>query len=82
MLHQPQPQATPSCAFRPFRVRARLHIVLLHLPLLARTLDDVREIADGDVEGEVEGCEHDGEEKPPADHRGDECEGSAGLETT
>lgn len=68
MLHQLQPQAIPSCVFCPFRVRARLHIVLLHLPLLARTLDDVREIADGDVEGEVERCEHDGEENPPASH--------------
>ena len=52
---------------------------ILDLLLLASPLDDVREIAHGDAEGEVERGEHDGEEDPPAGHGGDEGEGAAGL---
>ena len=57
----------------------RLDIVLLNLPLLAGTLDDVGEVANGEIEWEVERCEHDGEENPPAGHGGDESEGSSSL---
>ena len=52
---------------------------ILDLLLLARPFDDMREIANGDTEREVQGREHDSEEDPPASHGCDECEGAAGL---
>ena len=52
---------------------------ILDLLLLARSLDDVGEIPDGYVEGEIQRREHDGEEDPPAGHRRDEREGAPRL---
>ncbi len=47
--------------------------------LLARTLDDVRQVTYGNIEREVERCEHDGEEDPPAGHGCDEAACSTRL---
>lgn len=52
---------------------------ILKLLFLARPFDDMREIAHGDAEREVQGREHDGEEDPPAGHGSDECESAARL---
>lgn len=47
--------------------------------LLARPLEDMREVADGNAKREIERGEHDGEEDPPAGQGGDEGEGAARL---
>ena len=53
---------------------------ILDLLLLARALDDMRQVADGDTEREIQRREHDGEEDPPAGHGRDEREGAARLQ--
>jgi hypothetical protein len=59
------------------RIRDRsCHAVLLLLPL-AGALDHGAQIADRDLEGEVESSEHDGEEDPPAGQGSDEEEGTS-----
>lgn len=42
----------------------------LHPLLLARPLDNVRQIAHGQVEREVQTGKHDGEKDPPPSHGG------------
>jgi hypothetical protein len=56
-------------------------LLLLGLLPLTGTLDESAEITDGDLEGEVERGEHDGEEDPPATHVGDESECTGGDKT-
>jgi hypothetical protein len=56
-------------------------LLLLGLLPITGTLDQSAEITDGDLEGEVERSEHDGEEDPPATHVGDESECTGGDET-
>jgi hypothetical protein len=45
-----------------------LHYVLLILCAQASSLDNGREISNWETEGEVDSCEHDGEEDIPSRH--------------
>jgi len=45
------------------------HVLLFLLPG-ARTLDQCAQVANGNLEWEVQGSEHDSEEDPPTGHRG------------
>jgi len=56
-------------------------LLLLGLLPVTGTLDHGAEITNGDLEGEVQGSEHDGKEDPPATHVGDECKCAGGDET-
>lgn len=53
------------------------HLVLADL--LALALDDVGEIANGDLDGEVDNGEHDGDEDVPTAHTADESESTTSL---
>jgi len=52
--------------------------ILLRLSLLARALDDMRQVTNGELEGEIEGSEQNGEEDPPAQQVHDEGQRAGG----
>lgn len=76
---QPHVRLISYVVVRFFWVGCHLNVMFLRCLLLARTLDDVRQVTYGNIEREVERCEHDGEEDPPAGHGCDEAACSTRL---
>lgn len=85
ILTEPNPiQPPPHTLSYPIQLNlTQIHksdsILNFNLALLAGALEDMREVADGDAEREIERGEHDGEEDPPAGQGGDKGEGAARL---
>lgn len=53
---------------------------LVPTSLLALALDDVGEVADGDLDGEVDDGEHDGDQDVPTAQAADESKGTTSLD--
>ena len=68
-------QTSPRLNLRPYLYLRGGNILLL----LAGTFDDVRKVADGNGNGEIEGRQHDGAEDPPSGQTGDKGTRSSRL---